>query len=46
MNRKIADNVETSGLAMEQVTELGLDIFKLIEARVEQGDVHGRSGIT
>ena len=33
INRRTADNVVKSGLAVEQVTDLGVGIFKLIEAR-------------
>jgi len=33
INRRTAENVSKSGLAVEQVTDLGAGIFKLIEAR-------------
>jgi len=33
INRRTAENVAKSGLAVEQVTDLGAGIFKLIEAR-------------
>lgn len=33
INRHTAENVSKSGLAVEQVTDLGAGIFKLIEAR-------------
>jgi len=33
INRRTVDNVTKSGLVVEQVTELGAGIFKLIEAR-------------
>jgi len=33
INRRTAENVSQSGLTVEQVTDLGLGIFKLIEAR-------------
>lgn len=33
INRRTVDNIVTSGLVVEQVTDLGAGIFKLIEAR-------------
>ncbi len=34
INRRTVENVVTSGLKVEKVTELAVGIFKLIEARV------------
>jgi len=39
INRRTAENVTKSGLAVEHVTDLGAGIFKLIEARKLQGKV-------